>query len=229
MPNKSEVLQRMDLLIESWKTNNDSRQVFLSCYRLMTGNMADALDKAIFHDPEWINTLLHSFAEYYFDALACYDCGKPVSKVWHEVQKFTAEKELRHVQYLLMGVNAPIKYDLVLALFGMLPKDWQNLSVQEQNLRFEDHCKVNEIIAASIDRVQDELLSPADPVMGWIDKAFGRMCEYLLSRLITSWLQEVWDQACSMIAVSEENQPEVPRFSIEKSLIKRNKLLALDF
>lgn len=229
MPNKSEVLQRMDLLIESWKTNNDSRQVFLSCYRLMTGNMVEALDKGVFHDPEWINTLLHSFAEYYFNALACYDCGKPVSKVWHEVHQFTAEKELRHVQYLLMGVSAHINYDLVLTLFDMLHEDWQNLSAQEQKLRFEDHCKVNEIIAASIDRVQDELLSPADPVMGWIDKAFGRMDEYLLSRLITSWRQEVWDQACGMIAVSEETQREVLRISIEKSVIKRNKLIALDF
>ncbi|PZX46864.1 DUF5995 family protein [Algoriphagus chordae] len=228
MPNKSEVLQRMDTLVEAWKTNDDSRQVFLSCYRLMTGNMLEALNKEAFHDPQWIHTLLHSFAEYYFDALNCYDCGKPVSKVWMEVHQYTLERELRHVQYLLMGVNAHINYDLVLTLYDMLHQDWQNLSPKEQKQRYEDHCKVNEIIAATIDKVQDELLTPADPVMGWIDTAFGRMDEYLLSRLITSWRQEVWDQACSMI-LSEENQREVLRLSIENSVIKRNKLIALDF
>lgn len=229
MQNKREVLHRMDSHIDTWKAANDSRQVFLSCYRLMTGNVVEALDKGTFHDPEWINNLLHRFAEYYFDALACYDCGKPVSKVWHEVHQFTAGKKLRQVQYLLLGVNAHINYDLVLTLFDMLHEDWQTLSPLEQKLRFEDHCKVNEIIAASIDQVQDELLSPADPVMGWIDKAFGRMDEYLLSRLITSWRQEVWDQACGMIAESEDIQREVLRLTIEISVIKRNKLIALDF
>ncbi len=228
MSNKFEVLDRMDLLIGVWKPSNDARQIFLSCYRLMTGNMLNALDKGAFHDPEWISTLLHNFADYYFDALACYDCGKPVSKVWQEVHQYTAEKELRHVQYLLMGVNAHINYDLVLTLYDMLHEDWHQLSDQHQRLRYEDHCKVNEIIAASIDTVQDELLSPSDPIMGWIDKAFGKMDEYLLSKLITSWRKEVWDQACSMIVLSEENQREVLRLAIEKNVLNRNKLLAFD-
>lgn len=228
MTQNLEVLHRMDVLLAGWKTTNDSRQIFLSCYRLMTGNMLESLDKGAFHDPEWIRTLLHKFADYYFNALNCYDCGEEVSKVWMEVHQFTAEKKLRHVQYLLMGVNAHINYDLVLTLFDMLHQDWQHLTPLEQQQRYEDHCKVNEIIGGTIDRVQDELLSPADPVMGWIDKAFGRVDEYLLSVLITSWRKEVWDQACSMIAFSEENQREVLRLSIEKSVLKRNRLLAFD-
>ncbi|WP_339752720.1 DUF5995 family protein [Algoriphagus aquimarinus] len=229
MSDNHEVLHRMDELIEGWKTQNDSRQVFLSCYRLMTGNMLLSLDQGAFHDPKWISTLLHSFAEYYFDALACYDCGKPVSKVWMEVHQYTAEKDLRHVQYLLMGVNAHINYDLVLTLYDMLNEEWNQLSPQDQHHRYQDHCQVNLIISSTIDRVQDELLSPADPLMGWIDKAFGRMDEYLLSKLITSWRKEVWDQACAMISIGEENQREILRLSIEESVLKRNRLLSLDF
>jgi DNA-directed RNA polymerase subunit N (RpoN/RPB10) len=229
MSNKFEVLDRMDLLIGVWKPSNDARQIFLSCYRLMTGNMLNALDKGAFHDPEWINTLLHNFADYYFDALACYDCGKPVSKVWQEVHQYTNEKKLRHVQYLLMGVNAHINYDLVLTLYDMLHEDWKNLSKEEQILRYQDHCKVNEIIAASIDEVQDELLSPSDPVMGWIDTAFGRVDEYLLSRLITSWRQEVWDQACVLMSSSDMDEQENIRLKLENSVLKRNHLISLDF
>ena len=228
MSKKFEVLDRMDLLIEGWKSSNDSRRVFLSCYRLMTGNMLIALDKEVFHDPEWINTLLHRFANYYFDALNCYDCGETTSKVWHEVHLHTAEKELRDVQYLLMGVNAHINYDLVLTLYDMLHQDWNNLNIKQQLLRYQDHCKVNEIIADSIDAVQDELLSPSDPMMSWIDKAFGRVDEYLLSRLITSWRQEVWDQACTLMASADKDEQERIRQKLESSVLKRNNLISVD-
>lgn len=65
-----------------------------------------------------------------------------------------------------MGVNAHINYDLVLTLYEMLLDEWWQLSKQEQAYRYQDHCKVNEIIAARIDQVQDELLNPSDLVMG---------------------------------------------------------------
>lgn len=228
MSNKFEVLEQMDLLIADWQEKGDARKVFLSCYRLMTGNMLNALDKGVFHDPDWINALLHRFANYYFDALKCYDCGENPSKVWYEVHLRTAEKELRDVQYLLMGVNAHINYDLVLTLYDMLHQDWKDLSKKEQLLRYEDHCKVNEIIAASIDAVQDELLSPTDAVMSWIDKAFGRVDEYLLSRLITSWRQEVWDQSCVLMSSSDVDEHERIRLKLEKSVLKRNNLISVD-
>lgn len=224
-----EVLHRMDSLIKGWENNNDSRQVFLSCYRLMTGNMLEVINEGSFHDPDWIYTLLHRFADYYFDALDCYDCKRPVSKVWKEVHQLTLEKKLRDMQYLLMGVNAHINYDLVLTLYDLLHQGWNQLSPIQQEMRFKDHCKVNEIIAGTIDQVQDELLNPTDELMNWIDKAFGRMDEYLLSQLITAWRQEVWDQAYLMISSTEEIQREELRLSIEKRVIKRNKLIALDF
>lgn len=223
------VLDRMDLLIRGWQEKEDSRQFFLRCYRLMTGNMLDALDKEAFHDPDWIHTLLHRFADYYFEALDCYDCGRTTTKVWHEVHQLTAEKELREVQYLLMGVNAHINYDLVLTIYDLLHLEWKELSDSEKLARYQDHCKVNEIIAASIDAVQDELLSPSDPFMDLIDQAFGRMDEYLLSKLITNWRQEVWDQACSLLVISDELEREEIRKKLEASVLKRNKLISLDF
>lgn len=229
MSKQFKVIERMDLLLEGWQKSNDSRQVFLSCYRLMTFNMLKAINQGGFHDPDWITQLLHRFADYYFDALYCYDCGEKPSKVWQEVHQFTSEKDLRNVQYLLMGVNAHINYDLVLTLYDMLLEEWWQLSKKEQVLRYQDHCKVNEIIAASIDQVQDELLSPSDPVMSWIDNAFGRVDEYLLSKLITNWRQEVWDQACVLLGTSTDEKREVLRLKLENSVLKRNKLIALDF
>lgn len=126
-----------------------------------------------------------------------------------------------------MGVNAHINYDLVFTLFDMLHVEWWTVDAKRRAQRYEDHCKVNEIIAATIDSVQDDLLTPADPVMGWIDKAFGRADEYLLSVIISNWRKNAWGQACDMIMLKEENQREALRLSIENSVLKRNRLISL--
>ena len=227
MATNYEVLGRMDELIDGWKATGDSRHIFLSCYRLMSANMLQAIDKEEFHDRDWIHTLLHRFADYYFDALACFDCGENVPLVWQEVHQYTAEKQLHPIQYLIMGVNAHINYDLVLTLFDMLHEEWAGLDEEHQNFRYEDHRKVNEIIAATIDKVQDELLAPADPVMAWIDRAFGRLDEYLLSRLITHWREDVWEYAGQMMAAVDGREREALRLSIEHRVIRRGRVLAL--
>ncbi|SIN67105.1 hypothetical protein SAMN05444394_0482 [Algoriphagus halophilus] len=229
MATNLDVLNRMDFLIRDWKTKNDDRQVFLSCYRLMTGNMFQAIEMDEFHDRVWISTLLHRFANYYFDALECYDCGKTSPKIWQEVHQCTAELNLRQVQYLLMGVNAHINYDLVLTLFDLLDQEWPHLSREEQQLRYEDHCKVNEIIATSIDQVQDELINPSDLLMEWMDHVFGNLDEYLISSLITHWRQEVWDQACVLLGTKGIEHREILRAKLERSVLKRNRILAIDF
>lgn len=226
MPSNPEVLHQMDAHILNWKSKSDSRHIFLSCYRMMTSNMLDAINKNEFHDSEWIYNLLHRFADYYFDALNCYDCGDKVPKVWQEVHQLTQTKKMRHVQYLLIGVNAHINYDLVLTLVDMLNEEWPKLTEIEKIKRFEDHCKVNEIIGATIDKVQDEILAPADPFMGWIDKAFGRLDEYLLSRLITTWRKDVWDNALQIMETKENNNRELIRISIENHVCRRSNLLA---
>ena len=83
-----------------------------------------------------------------------------------------------------MGVNAHINYDLVLALFDMLQPEWKQLSNQQKQIRLEDHNYVNQVIARTIDRVQDELLEPSNPGLAWVDKLFGRVDEFLISKLI---------------------------------------------
>ncbi|MEZ4685403.1 MAG: DUF5995 family protein [Bacteroidia bacterium] len=167
--------------INSWEQSRDKRHIFLSCYRMMTANMLEAVQKGEFQDREWVDKLLHRFADYYFDALACFDCGDDVPAVWQQVHAKTREEKLHILQYLFLGINAHINYDLVLTLRDMLQPEWHGLSETERNLRYADHCKVNEVIAATIDQVQDEIIEPRNAFMAFIDRAFGRLDEYLLS------------------------------------------------
>ena len=142
------MLQQMDAHVRNWQQQDDQRHVFLTCYRMMTANMLLAIEENKFHDREWVSKLLHHFADYYFEAVSCYDCGNNVPPVWQEVHQLTMQNKLLKVQSLMIGVNAHINYDLVLALYDLLEPDWNQLSETDREKRYEDHCKVNEIIAA---------------------------------------------------------------------------------
>ena len=222
-----DILHRMDELIDGWKARSDARHVFLTCYRLMTANMLEAIEAGKFHDREWITDLLHRFAGYYFEALTCFDCGDRVPRVWQQVHRYTLERDLREVQYLLMGVNAHINYDLVLTLRDLQAEEWHTLSKSGRERRYADHCTVNRVIAGSIDRVQDELLNPVDPIMGWIDRACGGLDEYLIAGLITRWREDVWSNAGALLVARDASSRERLRLKLEADVLLRGRLLAL--
>jgi len=193
---KADVLQRMDELIDGWDTANDPRWVFLSCYRAMTANMVTAVGRKDFHDPDWVDRLLHQFADYYFRALKTYELGDPgTPAVWTAAFEETAKTDAMALQKLLLGVNAHINYDLVLTLVDLLQEEWPHLDSHAKARRLEDHEHVNDIIAATIDEVQDDILEREAPSLDLIDKGLGRLDEYLIARLITRWRDRVWKHA----------------------------------
>lgn len=220
------MLQRMDQYLVGWQQTDDQRHVFLSCYRMMTASMLQALEGEYFNDKQWVNTLLHQFAEYYFEALTCYDCGNEVPLVWQNVHEFTRNNKLHKLQCLMIGVNAHINYDLVLTLYDMLQPEWPTLSAEQKQIRYEDHCKVNTVISNTIDQVQDEILEPGNRILARIDVAFGRLDEYLISRLIRSWRQDVWEDAQRMLITGDVSEREVLRQTIEARVMKRARLVA---
>lgn len=224
------MLDRMEVKIREWEGNNDPRSIFLSCYRLMTGNMLKGIEQGRFHDREWVMTLLHRFADYYFDALVCYDCGEEdTPEAWHYVHDVGQRKKLHVLQNLLLGINAHINYDLVLTIYDMLAPEWDQLTEEQREHRFLDHCTVNVIIAETIDRVQDEVVERHDPAMDWIDRAFGRLDEKLLSYMITRWRHEVWEQAVGLLQCECEEDREVFRQELQREVLQRARKIALDF
>lgn len=224
------VLDRMEVKIREWEGNNDPRSIFLSCYRMMTGNMLKGIEEGRFHDRDWVTTLLHRFADYYFDALVCYDCGEEeMPAAWRYAHDVARRKDLHVLQNLLLGINAHINYDLVLTIYDLLAPEWEQLTEEQRRHRFLDHCTVNEIIAETIDRVQDEVVERHDPAMDWIDRAFGRLDEKLLSLLITHWRGDVWEQAIELLHCPCEEDVEACRRELEKEVMERARRIALDF
>lgn len=227
MRERPAVTARMSDLIQGWEAAADRRGIFLRCYLLMTRNMLAAVDAGDFHDCRWVNALLHRFADYYFDALVVYDEERErAPAVWQHTHDLAGRDDVQVLQHLLLGVNAHINYDLVLTLVEMLEPEWERLTPQERAARYVDHCHVNDIIAATIDAVQDDVIEPAAPQMDVVDKLLGPLDEWLISHLITRWRQEVWERARAMLARPAQQREEL-RSALEDVTQRRARAILL--
>ena len=127
----------------------------------------------------------------------------------------------------MLGVNAHINYDLVLAVADLLEPEWPSLSDEERRARYEDFCRVNDTIGRTIDSVQDGILEKREPVMALVDTLFGPVDEWLVSRGITEWREEVWGHAVRRVETTGEAQREVLRQEIEAAAMRWARLFDL--
>jgi len=214
--------------VSAWEAADDPRAVFLGCYAMMTENMLRAVGQGRFRDGEWVEALLHRFADYYFDALACCECGDPAApEAWRRVHDACTTRRMHVLQHLLLGVNAHINYDLVLTLYDVLHEEWPSLDAEGRARRLQDHLMVNQVIAETVDRVQDDVVERHDPLMRWVDTLLGRLDERFLAALITSWRHEVWEHAQAMLGCSCEEEREALRCRIEADVLRTSGVMAL--
>jgi len=214
------LVDKMDSLAKEWEMREDNRGIFLRCYCMMTANMVAALEANRFRDADWVERLLHRFAEYYFEALACFDCGEAVPQVWQQVHKAAERDDLHVIQHLFLGVNAHINYDLVLTLYEMLQPEWATLSEQGKTRRYQDHMLVNTIIGETIDKVQDEVVEKYAPKMDLIDKLMGRMDEKLITGMISRWRKSVWDRTQQLLQSQHEEEVNKRVQEVEEGVIR---------
>lgn len=211
------VIDRMQSRIREWEDVSDDRALFLRCYMMMTRNMLGSVDRAEFKDSAWVGRLLHHFADYYFDALDAYEEGRDtMPAVWRHAFTTTANPGLSTLQKVLLGINAHINYDLVFTLHDLLKPEWTLLSAPLQNARYEDHCRVNNVIGKTIDAVQDFVLEPTMPIMKYVDILLGRADELLISHLITRWREEVWLNTMRLLDVSDAQEQAVVARCVER-------------
>jgi hypothetical protein len=221
-----QVVARMGALIQQWEQDADQEAIFLRCYMLMTNNMLAAIERREFHDPEWVNTLLTNFAEYYFTALDAYQ-RSPASApaVWRMAHNVARDHSISALQNLLLGVNAHINYDLVLALVDILQPEWDSLSDSQRSMRYADHCHVNHVIGSTIDAVQDQILDPAMPLMELFDKLLGPIDELMVSQLITHWRESVWEHASRLLAAGDAGEQARLKSKMEEEALRTGEVI----
>lgn len=229
MSNHPIVIEQMEHTIRHWKSDADRRSTFLKCYLMMSRNILTGVEVGKFRDAAWVERLLERFAEYYFQALREYrnpDAQAPA--VWRKAHDIAGRGEAKVLQDLLLGVNAHINYDLVLALVDVLEPEREQLTEEKLNQRYADHCRVNVIIAHTIDSVQDQVIEVLEPEMDLLDKLLGRLDEWMISSLITRWRDEVWDHALDMLQLETDKEREGKRREVEALTLDRANAIMLE-
>ena len=215
------ITERMHHLIKHWEREEDNRRVFLTCYTMMTENMLKGIDEDTFEDGRWVNDLLHRFAAYYFHGLETFeDESTETPAVWQIAHQTAADQKIHVMKHLLLGINAHINYDLVLTMVDMLEPEWQYLPQPALASRYRDYCHVNDIIAGTIDEVQDTVVESINPAMAVLDTLGGRLDEWVVSRLINNWREEVWGDALRLLAAVPPEEREKLRTEVEARTLR---------
>ena len=166
--------------------------------------------------------MLRHFAEYYFEALNAYEGSQnDTPRVWNIAFDAARNSHTHVLQNLILGVNAHINYDLVFALDDLLRPEWQGLSDKQRQMRYRDHCHVNNIIFQTIDSVQDQIIERYSMGMEVADFVLGPLDEWMTSRLISLWRDEVWEYATKLIETCEQERREALQQLIEQRTIRR--------
>lgn len=222
------VAARLQALIAQWQAAADRRATFLGCYQLMTQNMLVALERGEFRDPVWVGLLLRHFADFYFVALDAFERdAASAPAVWQLAHRAARDAQVSALQNLLLGVNAHINYDLVLATADLLRPEWDGLTDARRADRHADYLHVNHVIGATVDSVQDRVLDPAMPIMGTLDKALGPLDEYLISHLISYWRDGVWQHTLSLLTACEAAAQARVIGHVEAEALRLGHLIAL--
>lgn len=219
---QADLVELMQSKVDTWQVDADARAIFLSCYLLMTRNMFAAIEQGEFYDSTWVRSLLHRFAQHYFNALDAYSQDPDSTlKVWRITYQAAARADLLVIQNLMLGINAHINYDLVFALVEMLEGEWPTLSSAQRHARYVDHSHVNKVIGRTIDTVQDQVISRLTPAFFLVDKALGPLDEWMTERLISTWRDTVWNQAVRILTCHTADDREALRIEVEQVAMSR--------
>jgi hypothetical protein len=211
----------MTTLVDQWETAHDRRAIFLGCYCLMTRNMLEAIEAGRFHDGAWVTRLLDRFADYYFAALDRYEQDAPrTSPVWKLAFDATRDTDVTTLQHLLLGVNAHINFDLVFSLYDLLEDEWATATPEQREQRHADHETVNRIIGETTDGVQDQVVEQFSPWTQWLDTLLGPVDEWLTSRLLSHWREEVWETAVRYLETASPEERAALRRQVEQHALQ---------
>lgn len=179
-------------MIDAWQPLDDAcdhRAVFALTYLITTQGfrtyLSDKRQPGFFEDEAAIINLDRAFADLYFDAFF----GRAVPEAWRIA--FTAAQEGRTnaVQDVFLGMNAHIQRDLPVALSRVGLVDGKGAS------RKLDHNRVNEILSAVLDDIEDELADRYDATVRLADASPSPVDEEGALEMLKLWREGAWRNA----------------------------------
>lgn len=197
-----EVLQQLDVIIDTARTENNAVGYFAYVYRRTTAAIKEAIRAGRFADNERMEVFDVSFANLYLEAYEQYHCEDPCSASWQLA--FDAAKDQKALlQHVLLGMNAHINLDLGVAAGRMMAgKDLNELSA--------DFRRVNDILQEITNELQ-ERVAQASPVFTWLDRLGKDKDEHLLDFSMRAAREQAWVVAHQVWNAGEDSARVITR------------------
>jgi hypothetical protein len=199
----SDVLTRLEGIIEWAKTSNSPLGYFAVVYHITTAGVKHGIDKGIFDDCARMERLDVVFAERYFEAFDAWQAGRPVTKAWEAAFRAAENPHCTVLQHIVLGMNAHINLDLGIAAAQTAPGS----SIAEVK---EDFYRINDIIAGLVDEVQDRLAA-IFPVFGLLDRALRSRDERMANLTIRYARSGAWTAATTLATLEQQEHERIIR------------------
>lgn len=170
----------------------DHNAVFTLAYLRTTESVRWARDQpGYFTDPAWVTYEDGVFAGEYFAAFNAYQAhSQAVPAAWRIAFEATGARRVTALGDALLGMNAHINRDLpyVLASVG--------LTTPGGGSRKPDHDKIQQVLAATIQPLLDEIAARFDPTV----TQYGPLGTAGALQLIATWRELAWHNAQLLVA-----------------------------
>ncbi|MCW5923844.1 MAG: hypothetical protein KIS77_15990 [Saprospiraceae bacterium] len=150
MQSIAEVIARLEQIVAWSKEQGSPLGYFAAVYLQITLAVRDGIEAGVFENGSRMEQLDVRFASRYFDAFDAWQAGKPCSQSWKTAFESASNEHLTALQHVLLGINAHINLDLGIAAAQTRSGD------AIFGLR-KDFDRINDIIAALTDRMQERL------------------------------------------------------------------------
>lgn len=193
-----EVIEQLERIIE-WARGHHSRLgYFAALYRKVTVKVKGGIANGFFDDGERMEQLDVIFANRYLEAFEQHQGNQTATRSWRAAFEAAGHWWPIVLQHLLLGMNAHINLDLGIAAARTGPghaiHDLKN-----------DFMKINEILAALVDEVEEEL-ARVWPILGLLDRVAGRTEEAVINFSMERARDHAWSVAEELAPLGESDQ-----------------------
>ena len=186
----SDVVERMTTLLDTLPPQLASRRAFLATYLRTTQAVGDAIDRAAFEEPVWLEAWDVVFADLYLDALdadLAADPARPAPRPWRLA--FGAPADLPALRLVLVAINAHINYDLPQALLAVID-DSEFADPVVLGKRRRDHERIDAVLAGRV-AAEDDLISPRS-AKSTVDRLLTPLNRRASGRFLREARSKVW-------------------------------------
>ena len=212
-----DAIQAFAALEQIFRDQHDRRAIFATAYLTITRAIKQSVDAGLFQDNAWVTRYALCFANLYRTALLAFEQGDlgALPKAWRISFETSRNNAALAIQDLVLGINAHINHDLALALV--------EVTIDPQRpTRYADHCKVNDVLRAATDLMQQRLGQLYAPILNLLDQACDHLDEAVACFSVEKAREAAWLSAVALANARDDSE----RAALRAGLNDRSAVLA---